>query len=30
MALAVNLGEMGILLGISRRRDRASKMEDVT
>ena len=29
-ALAVNLGEMGILLGISRRRDRASKMEDVT
>ena len=29
-ALAVNLGEMGILLGISRRRDQASKMEDVT
>ena len=28
-ALAVNLGEMGILLGISRMRDRASKMEDV-
>ena len=28
-ALAVNLGEMGILLGISRGRDRASKMEDV-
>ena len=29
-ALAVNLGEMGILLGISRTGDRASKMEDVT
>ena len=29
-ALAVNLGEMGILLGISRTRDRASKMEDIT
>jgi len=28
-ALAVNLGEMGILLGISRLRNRASKMEDV-
>ena len=28
-ALAVNLGEMGILLGISRMRNRASKMEDV-
>ena len=28
-ALAVNLGEMGILLGISRRRNRASKTEDV-
>ena len=28
-ALAVNLGEMGILLGISRMRDRASNMEDV-
>ena len=28
-ALAVNLGEMGILLGISRGRDQASKMEDV-
>lgn len=28
-ALAVNLGEMGILLGISRRRDRVSKTEDV-
>ena len=28
-ALAVNLGEMGILLGISRGRNRASKMEDV-
>ena len=27
-ALAVNLGEMGILLGISRTRNRASKMED--
>ena len=29
-ALAVNLGEMGILLGISRTGDRASKMEDIT
>ena len=29
-ALAVNLGEMGILLGISRTRDRTSKMEDIT
>ena len=29
-ALAVNLGEMGILLGISRMRERASKMEDIT
>ncbi len=28
-ALAVNLGEMGILLGISRGENRASKMEDV-
>ena len=28
-ALAVNLGEMGILLGISRMRNRASKMEDI-
>ena len=28
-ALAVNLGEMGIMLGISRTRDRASKTEDV-
>ena len=28
-ALAVNLGEMGILLGISRTGNRASKMEDV-
>ena len=28
-ALAVNLGEMGILLGISRMGDRVSKMEDV-
>ena len=28
-ALAVNLGEMGILLGISRGEGRASKMEDV-
>ena len=28
-ALAVNLGEMGILLGISRMRDRVSNMEDV-
>ena len=28
-ALAVNLGEMGILLGISRMRNRASKTEDV-
>ena len=28
-ALAVNLGEMGILLGISRGRNRASKMEDI-
>lgn len=29
-ALAVNLGEMGILLGISRTGNRASKMEDIT
>ncbi len=29
-ALAVNLGEMGILLGISRMRDRAAKTEDFT
>ena len=29
-ALAVNLGEMGIVLGISRRRNQASSMEDVT
>ena len=29
-ALAVNLGEMGILLGISRLRDRAAKTEDYT
>ena len=28
-ALAVNLGEMGILLGISRRRNRVSKTEDI-
>ena len=28
-ALAVNLGEMGILLGISRTRNRPSKMEDI-
>ena len=28
-ALAVNLGDMGILLGISRRENRPSKMEDV-
>ena len=28
-ALAVNLGEMGILLGISRTRDQPSKMEDI-
>ena len=28
-ALAVNLGEMGILLGISRMRDRAANMEDI-
>ena len=28
-ALAVNLGEMGILLGISRGENRPSKMEDV-
>jgi cell division protein FtsW len=27
-ALAVNLGEMGILLGISRYRNRAKKLED--
>ena len=29
-ALAVNLGEMGILLGISRMRNRAAKTEDIT
>ena len=29
-ALAVNLGEMGILLGISRMRGRAAKTEDFT
>lgn len=28
-ALAVNLGEMGILLGISRRRDQVTKVEDI-
>jgi len=28
-ALAVNLGEMGVVLGISRRMHRASKMEDI-
>ena len=28
-ALAVNLGEMGVLLGISRQRNRAAKMEDI-